>query len=287
MTFEQLRIFAAVAEREHLTQAAFALRLTPSAVSAAIKSLENFYGIHLFDRVGRGIRLTREGKLFLQEAKGILAKVKSTEALLAELGNLKTGSLDIQASQTIANYWLPQRLLAFSQAYPGIAINVAIGNTASVAAAVVAGDVEFGFIEGFLDEPTLALSPVGDDKLVIVASASQKLAAQCELASLRWIMREPGSGTRSVFERSLRDMGIDPNRLDVALVLPSNEALLTAVMSGSCVTALSENIVKPFIENGQLQAVDLELPLRRFTLLRHKERHLTAPARKFEPYCHT
>lgn len=286
MTFEQLRIFAAVAEREHLTQAASALRLTPSAVSAAIKSLENFYGIHLFDRVGRGIRLTREGGLFLHEAKGILAKVKSTEALLAELGNLKTGSLDIQASQTIANYWLPQRLLAFSQAYPGIAINVAIGNTASVAAAVVAGDAEFGFIEGFLDEPTLALSPVGADKLVVVASASQKLAAQCELEDLRWIMREPGSGTRSVFERSLRDMGIDPNRLDVALVLPSNEALLTAVMSGSCVTALSENIVKPFIENGQLQVVDLDLPLRRFTLLRHKERHLTAPARKFEPYCH-
>ncbi len=287
MTFEQLRIFVAVAEREHLTQAAFALRLTPSAVSSAIKSLETFYGIHLFDRVGRGIQLTREGKLFLQEAKGTLAKVKSTEALLAELGNLKTGSLDIQASQTIANYWLPQRLLAFSQAYPGIAINVAIGNTASVAAAVVAGDVEFGFIEGFLDEPALALLPVGTDKLVIVASASQKLAAQCELTSLRWIMREPGSGTRSVFERALRDMGIDPARLDVVLVLPSNEALLTAVMSGSCVTALSENIVKPFIENGQLQVVDLDLPPRRFTLLRHKERHLTAPARKFEPYCRT
>lgn len=286
MTFEQLSIFVAVAERQHLTQAAGSLRLTPSAVSASIKALENFYCVKLFDRVGRGIQLTREGTILLREAKETLARVKATEAVLAELGNLKTGRLDVQASQTIANYWLPSRLLGFSRAYPGIDINVKIGNTTTVASAVMDGDAELGFIEGILDEPALATSSIADDRLVIVSGCGNREEVSVEgLGRLRWIMREAGSGTRAVLEQSLREMGVDPSSLDISLVLPSNEAVLTAVRSGDCVTALSEAIVMPFVEHGELRMLDLELPPRRFTLLRHKERHRTAPAREFEAFC--
>ena len=77
MTLEQLNIFVAVAEREHLTRAATALRLTPSAVSSAIKALENYYGVPLFNRVGRHIELTEAGRLFLAEAKATLARARS------------------------------------------------------------------------------------------------------------------------------------------------------------------------------------------------------------------
>lgn len=286
MTLEQLTIFVAVAEREHLTQAAVALRLTPSAVSASIKALENFYSVVLFDRVGRGIRLTREGRVFLREAKETLARVKTTEAVLAELGNLSTGQLDVHASQTIANYWLPPLLLGFSQAYPGVNVNLTIGNTTTVAAAVINGDAELGFIEGTLDEPALSSSTIANDRLVVVAGAANQHEVNVEdLAREYWIMREAGSGTRSVLEEALRDMGVDPAGLNVSLVLPSNEAVLSAVRSGTCVTALSETIVTPFVENGQLRVLDVELPPRRFTLLRHKERHRTAPAREFEAFC--
>lgn len=286
MTFEQLAIFVATAERQHLTQAAAALNLTPSAVSAAIKSLETFYDVKLFDRVGRGIQLTREGRIFLKEAKETLARVKATEAALAELGNLKTGILDVQASQTIANYWLPARLLGFSQLYPGIDVNLTIGNTATVAAAVIHGDAELGFIEGLIDEPALAASTIASDKLVVVAASGFVVESHRDnILDLQWIMRESGSGTRGVLEQALRERDIDPRDLNIALVLPSNEALLSAVRGGGCVTALSETIVGPFIENGQLQRIDIDLQPRRFTLLRHKERHRTAPAREFEAYC--
>ncbi len=286
MTIEQLSIFVAVAEREHLTQAAAALRLTPSAVSASIKALENFYSVTLFDRVGRGIQLTREGRVLLQDAKETLARVKMTAAVLSELGGLKTGDLDIHASQTIANYWLPPLLLKFSQAYPGISVNLTIENTAKVAAAVIAGDAELGFIEGTRDEPALAATAIADDRLVLVVGLENANEIDREnLGSQRWILRESGSGTRSVLEDALRAIGVSPSSLDVALVLPSNEAVLSAVRSGACVTALSEAIVTPFIQNGQLRAVEVELPPRRFTLLRHKERHRTAPAREFEAFC--
>lgn len=285
MTFEQLVIFVATAERQHLTQAATALRLTPSAVSASIKALETFYAVKLFDRVGRGIQLTREGRVLLKEAKETLARVKETEAVLAELGKLNTGSLDVQASQTIANYWLPSRLLGFSASYPGIQMNMTIGNTATVAAAVINGDAELGFIEGALDEPLLSTATITSDKLVVVSKAGA-VQPDDALTSLKWIMREQGSGTRSVLEQALKEQAIDPHALDIRFVLPSNEALLTAVLQGGCVTALSQMIVSPFLENGQLQVLDFDLPPRRFTLLRHKERHRTAVAREFEAYCH-
>jgi DNA-binding transcriptional LysR family regulator len=285
MTFEQLIIFVATAERQHLTQAANALRLTPSAVSASIKALETFYAVKLFDRVGRGIQLTREGRVLLKEAKETLARVKETEAVLAELGKLNTGSLDVQASQTIANYWLPSRLLGFSASYPGIQLNMTIGNTATVAAAVINGDAELGFIEGALDEPLLSTATITSDKLVVVSKAGA-VQPDDALTSLKWIMREQGSGTRSVLEQALKEQAIDPHALDIRFVLPSNEALLTAVLQGGCVTALSQMIVSPFLQNGQLQVLDFDLPPRRFTLLRHKERHRTAVAREFEAYCH-
>lgn len=285
MTFEQLVIFVATAEREHLTKAAQALHLTPSAVSASIKALETFYAVKLFDRVGRGIQLTREGKVLLKEARETLTRVKETQAVLAELGNLKTGTLDVQASQTIANYWLPSRLLGFSADYPGIHVNLTIGNTATVAEAVINGDAELGFIEGALDEPLLSTATITSDKLVVVCKAGTEQPGDA-LASLKWIMREQGSGTRSVLEQALKELSVDPATLDVRFVLPSNEALLTAVLQGGCVTALSRMIVAPFIENGQLRVLDVDLPPRRFTLLRHKERHRTAVAREFEAYCH-
>ncbi|MFO1100892.1 MAG: LysR substrate-binding domain-containing protein [Xanthobacteraceae bacterium] len=288
MTLDQLAIFVAVAEREHLTRAAAALGLTPSAVSASIKALEAYYNVRLFDRVGRGIELTREGRAFLREAKETLARVKSAETVLSELGRLRTGRLDVHASQTIANYWLPPRLLRFRQKHPGIEVHLTIGNTATVSAAVIEGAAELGFIEGTIDEPALALLPVMIDKLVIVTAPSRRKAgatAAAELAGLCWIMREPGSGTRAVFEQALEARAIDPRDLQVVLILPSNEAVLTAVRTSDCATALSEAVVAPFVENGQLVVLDIALPPRQFTILRHKERHLTAAAREFEAVC--
>ena len=86
MTFEQLRIFIAVAEREHLTRAAEAIGLTASAVSSAIKNLEAFYNVELFHRVGRNIELTESGRVFLGEAKATLARVRNAELILSEMG---------------------------------------------------------------------------------------------------------------------------------------------------------------------------------------------------------
>ncbi|WP_347876290.1 LysR substrate-binding domain-containing protein [Thalassospira sp. GB04J01] len=291
MTLEQLHIFVAVAEREHLTRAAEAIGLTPSAVSSAIKNLEGFYGVALFNRVGRRIELTETGRLFLDEAKATLARARAAELTLAELGGMQRGELNVYASQTIASYWLPPFLMKFHDQYPGIEIHLTIGNTKTVSDAVRGGAADIGFIEGDIDEPALAKREVAEDALVIVVGPKhpwadgRPLDPQALVTQSNWILREAGSGTRSEFESALRDLGVDPTRLKTALVLPSNEAIITAVESGSGATAVSQFAVSSLIAQGRLARAGFHIPPRKFMVLRHKERKQTQSSLALEKLC--
>jgi len=87
-------------------------------VSHAIAALEARHETKLFDRIGRRIALTEAGRVFLMEARAILARAGAAELALSEFGTLKRGTLCVRASQTIAGYWLPRHLVAFQCAYP-------------------------------------------------------------------------------------------------------------------------------------------------------------------------
>jgi DNA-binding transcriptional LysR family regulator len=276
VTLEQLRVFVAVAERQHVTRAAEALHLAQSAVSAAIAGLEARHGAKLFHRLGRGIELTEAGARFLPEAQAVLARSAAAERVLAEFGGLQRGTLVVQASQTIASYWLPRHLVAFRRAYPGIEIRLTIGNTAQVAAAVHDGAAELGFVEGAVDDPLLTSQAVARDQLVVVVGPEhpwvrRDAVSPGELAGTDWVLREPGSGTRSVFEQALQGLGVAGIR--VVLELPSNEAVRGAVEAGMGATALSASVAAPSIETGLLHQVPLALPERDFHVLRHRERY--------------
>lgn len=278
MTLEQLRIFVEVAERQHLTQAAAALALTPSAVSASVKALEERYGTPLFNRVGRRIETSEAGQIFLVEARRTLASARAAESALAELGGLKRGTLSIQASQTIASYWLPQILVRFRQAHPSIALSVTVDNTSNVAQAVVQGSADLGFVEGAIDEPMLTFEAVAEDRMVAVVAPGHPWAAgmvlqPAQLLAAQWILREEGSGTRSAFACALADYGVSIDSLQIALALPSNEAVRTAVMSGPFATVMSELVVASYLKAGLLARANFQLTARTFLMLRHKERY--------------
>ena len=280
MTLEQLRIFVGVAEREHMTAAARALNVTQSAASAAIAALEERHPIKLFHPVGRGIALTEAGRLFLAEARGVLARAGAAETVLDELSGLKRGTLRVVASQTIAAYWLPPILAAFRERYPALGIELAIGNTAQAAARVHDGDADLGIVEGEVDDPALAHWPIGEDRLMLVSAEpfGRDHVDAAWLAQARWVQREPGSGTRSTLDRYLLALSIDPAALDVALVLPSNEGVRTAVEAGAGIAALSSLVVAPAIKAGTLYAAPIVFDHRPFFGLRHKERYRTKAA---------
>ena len=283
MTLEQLRIFVFVAERSHMTRAAEALGLTQSAVSAAIKTLETERQVELFDRVGRGLRLTEAGRVFVPEARAVLLRARAAEQALDDLAGLRRGMLSIAASQTISSYWLPGLIARFSDTHSGVTIRLRAGNSAEVARGVLDGAAEIGFVEGVVDDLALLRRVVGGDRIALYAAPTHPLAAtpitSAELGAARWVLREPGSGTRSHFERMMAERGV--SALSVALELPSNEAVLSAAADSRLVAAVSELAAAPFVAVGRVVRLDAQLDARRFELLAHKERRLSAAAKAF------
>lgn len=280
MTLEQLRLFVAVAECEHVTRAARQLHRTQSAVSSAIAGLERRSGVLLFHRVGRRVQLTEEGRTFLAEARGVLAQADGAERALSDLAGLKRGMLSVMASQTIASYWLPPKLVAFRARHPNVTVKASIGNTAEVAKAVAEGKVEIGLVEGAVNDPALEQTLVGRDRLTIVAHARHPWIRKpprsvADLLKENWVLREPGSGTRSAFEAALKEKGAEPGELKIALELPSNESVRLAVREKAGVSALSELVAEGGLRFGALAPVKFALPERAFHALRHKERYLS------------
>ncbi|GGF48148.1 LysR family transcriptional regulator [Azorhizobium oxalatiphilum] len=290
MTLDQLRVFVAVAGHLHMTRAAEALHMTQSAVSASVAALEQSCGQRLFDRVGRHIELTAAGRLMLGEAQAILKRVGQARDALADLAGLARGTLALQASQTIANYWLAPRMHAFQCHYPNIRLELGIGNTTQVAAAVRDGIADLGFVEGEVEEPLIVRRRVQGDELVLVVAADAPVAADLpadapigaqDLARMPFVLREPGSGTRQMFEAACRRMGLKPAAVTVAFELPSNEAVLSAVAAGAGATVISRLVADAGLRAGTLKTLPLSLPPRSFYVLHHAERDRSRAAEAF------
>ncbi|MDO1582190.1 LysR family transcriptional regulator [Rhizobium oryzicola] len=284
MTLEQLRIFLAVAEKSHVTRAAEQLNLTQSSVSAAVAALEERYGVKLFNRVGRGIELTEAGRLFVPEARAVLEKAAGAARLLKDLSGAPSGHLAIHASQTVASYWLPSRLMAYHERHPQVDVAMSVGNTKLVAGAVLGGQADLGVVEGRVNEPALSVTKVGEDRLVLVVGRRHRWGkgeglAPFDLLETGWILREAGSGTRAALEEELRRLGIAPSELQVVLELPSNEAVIAAVEAGTSAAVLSLRAVEAHLAQGRLVMPDFPMPTRPFFLLTHRERHVTRAMR--------
>jgi DNA-binding transcriptional LysR family regulator len=273
MTLEQLRVFVAVAEALHVTRAAEQLHMTQSAASASIATLESRYETKLFNRVGRGIELTREGALFLPEARALLQRAAAAELALGELSGHLRGEMRVAASQTVVNEWLPGRVVAFHARYPEVKVQLIPCNTEQAARAVLEGSADLGVVEGALDAGPFVLQEVPGDRLVLVLPKDHALAGRAGvnpamLREARWVMRERGSGTRRLLESALGAWGVAATELNVVIEMPSNESVLAAVEAGAGISAVSELAAR----RSGLPTIDLDLPRRRYTVLRHGER---------------
>ncbi|ESQ83078.1 hypothetical protein AEAC466_14540 [Asticcacaulis sp. AC466] len=276
MTLEQLRIFIAVAEREHLTRAAQALNLTQSAVSAAVAALEARYDVKLFDRVGRGIALTEAGRLFLPEARDVLTRAHEAEAALFDVAGALRGTLRLAASQTVGNYWLPEAMARFHQAWPGLALSLDISNTERAAARVLAGEADIGIVEGQVDEPRLDQRKLTGDTMLLILPLGQTMpSTAAEWAAARFVVREAGSGTRLMLADHLKGMGLALDAGNIVMELPSNEAVRTAVEAGAGLSLISALVASRAVRAGLLQGHDIGLAPRDFYVLRRRERGQT------------
>jgi DNA-binding transcriptional LysR family regulator len=300
MTLDQLRIFIAVVEHLHFTRAAEALYISQPAVSAAIQSLEEQYGVKLFHRIGRRIEITEAGQLLQMEAQKILDQVTLTERGLRELNDLQRGELKLGSSLTIGNYWLPEKLSKFKHQHPGIAINCTLANTEEICEGTATGLFDLGLVEGEVKpslKSTLEEESVGGDRLLIVVGKSHPWFERgeiplTELTTTAWVMREPGSGTQQHFDQALQNWGIEPSELNVILVLNSGEMVKAVIENSVGAAAISELMVAKELELKTLRSIkviddrrDSRVPLqivRTFLKLKHRQRFQTRISRVFE-----
>jgi DNA-binding transcriptional LysR family regulator len=286
MKMDDFHIFSSVVEHQNVTRVSEALNLTQKEVSCAVAALESRHGGALFDRVGRNIVLNQAGQAFLAQARETMAKVANAAAVLDEIAGLYRGSLTIAASQTIASYWLPLRLATFRRLYPKIELHIAIGDTAQVAKAVTDGGAELGFVMCEIDNPALSRSVVGHDPLALVVSPDHPwtkyppVRAE-QLHQSPWVLREPGSGSRSRFEAVLEGVGLGVADLEVALVLPGNEGVRVAVEAGVGATVMSRRAAAPGLASGALVEIPFEFPALPFFLLRHVKRYRSPAGETF------
>ena len=262
------------------------LGISQSAASAAIATIEDIYQVKLFDRVGRSVFLSDLGKRFLPEAQSAIASAKNATKMLRMLSEKTSGSLQIAASQTIASYWLPRRLAAFNNRNPAVAINVAMSNTRGVETAVLEGKADIGFVEGKVNANGLRLLKVDQDQPILVVSPKKwpivrPSIKEGNIGNLPWIVREKGSGTRRVLEDLIVQNNLNWDSLDIILELPSNEAVREAVIAGSGVTLISQQVVNLSIESGLLRSVAMDLPPRSYTMLLRKKRALSSAEKAF------
>ncbi|MBD1874402.1 LysR family transcriptional regulator [Nodosilinea sp. FACHB-131] len=300
MKLEQLRVFLAVAEHLHFTRAADSLYITQPAVSASIQTLEEEYGVKLFHRIGRHIELTDAGEMLQIEAQKILDQVELTAQGLRELNDLQRGGLKVGSSLTVGNYWLPHKISHFKQQYPGISIHCTIANAEEIVSGTVSGLFDLGLVTGEVKaslSQNLSVSMIGQDVVAIVVGQShawfgRDRVSLAEITDTAWIMREPGSGSRYMFERSLQGWGVDPSTLEIALILTTSEMIKAVVEGGIGAAALPRSIVRSELKLGTLKAIeivnDTDAPQHTYEmtqpviLLRHQKRFRTRISKAFE-----
>ncbi|ATJ81614.1 LysR family transcriptional regulator [Halomonas beimenensis] len=276
VSFRQLQVFVTVARLGTVSAAAGELCLSQSATSQALSDLERHLGVALFERPGRRLRLNDLGRRLLPRAEELLDGMHAFVAAASEPEGELRGVLAVSASATVGTYLLPSLAGRFSEAHPAVDLRLRLRNTVEVVTDVLRFEADLGLIEGECREPDLVSEPWCEDRMVVVAAPGHSLAGRERLddetlARAGWILREPGSGTREVFERAMRSRGAPPQ---VRMELGQHEAIKQAVRAGLGLGCLSELSVAGELERGELVALDTGLGLSRtFSLVWHPDRY--------------
>jgi DNA-binding transcriptional LysR family regulator len=157
---------------------------------------------------------------------------------------------------------------------------VVIRNTQEVERAVVEGEVNVGLVEGPTQHPALVRKRIDQDNMVLVVASDQpplpvNALGRLDLRAISWVIREAGSGTRRGLEELAVREGLSLDDLNIFMVLPSNEAVREAIVAGAGATIISRHVVASAIAAGTLTEIPIELPLREYALVRHRDRHAT------------
>lgn len=271
-SLEQLRSFVAVADREHISQAAASLFLTQAAVTQQLRHFERAVGLQLLERDGRRVRLTDAGRALAETCRAALRSIDVVDETAGAMKQLEAGSIHIGASPTCASYYLPPRLAEFTRRFPRIRLDVAVAPSAELNRRVVAGTLDCAVIEGEPD-PALMAVELAQDELVFVAHRDHPLSrlrrvTAADLGHHRYMRRGPEFSA----ERLVREVLGDTYDRLVTLNLGHPEYVRAATVAGLGFSALSRRAVENDLATGVLKRLPLAPVMRAISAVRRNAR---------------
>jgi LysR family transcriptional regulator, low CO2-responsive transcriptional regulator len=266
LTLKQLRAVRAVMRHRKIAAAAAQVGLTASAVTLQIKEVEKELGLALFDRTNDGVHPTTAGLAVVEAARAIDARLDELTDDIDAIKGLRKGALRLGVVST-AKYFAPRMMAAFMKLYPGIEMQLSVGNRAEIIAELEARSIDLALMGRPPRGSPMRAVVIGDHPLVIIAPPDHLLVGQTaiskdRIAQEQFLVREPGSGTRTSLEIYLADI---PGRLDaLGTEMGSNETIKQAVMAGLGIAFLSGHTIEQEIELGRLAILDVVgLPVHR------------------------
>jgi len=285
LTFYKLRILCEVVEAQSFTLAAERLYTTQPALSAHMRSLEQFFGARLVRQEGRRTVPTEAGAAAYRFAKEVLRETATVRQYVSDVAGGQAGHVAVGASDPVGSYVLPEQLVRFRRRHPRTAITLNTGPAAQVASDTLGGLSDFALLEpgGGIPEG-LATEPLFEEAVVVVAPPEHRLAGATadpiELAREPLVARPANSYARGQFEWRLGELGVEVR--PPALELSSAEAIKRAVQTGVGIAALYRCEVAQELRLGLLAEVIVpELQLRQpFVLAFRRNKRFSPMARR-------
>jgi LysR family transcriptional regulator, low CO2-responsive transcriptional regulator len=288
VTLTQLVSFLTVVRRGSVTAAAEELVVTQPSVSAAVSALERELGVTLTERTGRSLRPTAAGAAFAPYAADVLGLLDQGARAAREASDEAARTLRISAVTTAGEHLVPQLIQAFRERHPELEISLDVGNRELVFRRVLDHEVDVAITGRIPRDERLAGHDFADNEFVLVTAPGDPLArrrwvAVEELAGRPWLLREVGSGTRTLVEEFLAGRGIEPT----ILTLGSNGAIKQAARAGLGVALQSRAAVELELELGLLETISPRggLPERRWHVVRSAVGPVREEVKAFMSFC--
>ena len=255
MTLKELNFFYKLSNNPQVTQVALELNISQSAISLAIKSLENKLEEQLFDRVGKKLILNERGRFFKEKTLPHYLAIIDSQKLFQK--NKLAGNMKIASSKTISNYLMPDIYYDFLSTHDDVKFDISTINSTKIIENILNSKIDIGLIEIDINNSNLIKQKLCNDELIIVTSdENAPKEAFIDTINKKWILRETGSGTREVFINCLGKYAQD---ISIFMELQDFEEIKTILIDNKdTITAISKHAVKKELENKQLFQIKLK-----------------------------
>ena len=287
MTIRHLQIFVAVADCGKMSAAAERLHISQPSVSQAVRELESYYNIKLFERLSQRIYITETGKKLLPYARHIIDSFETMEGFINDTssGNV----IRVGGSVSVGTRLLPPMIKSLENEVPDVDVCVIVDNTAAIEGKIQRSELDIAVVEGIVRSDELVKKDIYDDELVLVVGPEHELFNHPgiklkELTKHALISRESGSVERNQFEQFLLEHDI---KMKNKWSCSNTETIKKAVLNGEGIAILSRMVIEKEIAAGEVRVLNVENTRmkRKIKLIYHKNKYISQSMKQFIDIC--